>query len=242
MAYRSRSTSSSGRRGGSSARSGNPAAMAIAIVLVLGGVGAIVFAMSSNKKKPTPPPAPPPSGPVVIAPPPKPKPPDPPPYPPLSAEKIAAGKYDNAIGEHGENETGRVLRAVGRMQDELKRRTDNESAAREKERALAAESMRVKVGLDSVSGNVLLADKDNRIIYLNKASAQMFRKAATDFRRERPGFDPEKLIAGAELFDYACGITLSGLRSQHPDASEERVQEILRERLAWAERNQECRR
>ena len=87
-----------------------------------------------------------------------------------------------------------MLRAVGRMQEELRQRTENESAAREKERAQAAESMRVKVGLDSVSGNVLLADKDNRIIYLNKASAQMFRKAATDFRQQRPGFDPDKLV------------------------------------------------
>ena len=111
-----------------------------------------------------------------------------------TAENIAAGKYDNAIDVQGDNETARVLRAVGAMQDELKQRTENEAAAREKERAVAAESMRVKVGLDSVSGNVLLADKDNRIIYLNKAIAQMFRAAAADFRRQRPNFDANALI------------------------------------------------
>jgi methyl-accepting chemotaxis protein len=111
-----------------------------------------------------------------------------------TAENIAAGKYDNAIDLSGDNESGRVLRAVGAMQDELKRRTENESTAREKERAVAAESMRVKVGLDSVSGNVLLADKDNRIIYLNKAIAQMFRVAANDFRQKRPNFDANALI------------------------------------------------
>jgi methyl-accepting chemotaxis protein len=111
-----------------------------------------------------------------------------------TAENIAAGKYDNAIEVQGENETARVLRAVGAMQDELKQRTENESAAREKERAAAAESMRVKVGLDSVSGNVLLADKDNRIIYLNKAIQQMFRAAAVDFRRQRPNFDADGLL------------------------------------------------
>jgi hypothetical protein len=49
----------------------------------------------------------------------------------------------------------------------------------------------------------------------------------------------EKLLAGAELFDYACRITLDGIRNQYPEASEDRVQEILRERLAWAERNEE---
>jgi hypothetical protein len=51
----------------------------------------------------------------------------------------------------------------------------------------------------------------------------------------------QKLLAGAQLFDYACRITLSGIRSQNPDASEERVQEILRERLALAERLEKAR-
>jgi methyl-accepting chemotaxis protein len=111
-----------------------------------------------------------------------------------TAENIAAGKYDNTIEAQGDNETGRVLRAVGAMQGQLKQRTENEAAAREKERAVAAESMRVKVGLDSVSGNVLLADKDNRIIYLNKAIQQMFRASAADFRQQRPGFDADNLL------------------------------------------------
>jgi methyl-accepting chemotaxis protein len=111
-----------------------------------------------------------------------------------TAESIAAGRYDNLIESQGDNETGRVLRAVGAMQTELKQRTENESVAREKERALAAESMRVKVGLDSVSGNVLLADKDNRIIYMNKAIQQMFRAAAADFRHQRPNFNADALI------------------------------------------------
>ena len=127
-----------------------------------------------------------------------------------TAENIAAGKYDNAIEVQGDNETARVLRAVGAMQNELKQRTENEAAAREKERAVAAESMRVKVGLDSVSGNVLLADKDNRIIYLNKAIQQMFHASAADFRRQRPSFDADKLLGtpmdlqGSRRRRFAC--------------------------------------
>jgi hypothetical protein len=41
----------------------------------------------------------------------------------------------------------------------------------------------------------------------------------------------EKFLLGAELFDYACRITLDGIRSQFPDADEARVREILEERL-----------
>lgn len=46
----------------------------------------------------------------------------------------------------------------------------------------------------------------------------------------------EKLFAPADLFEYACEITLAGIRFQHPEADEERVRELLRERLRLRER------
>ena len=42
----------------------------------------------------------------------------------------------------------------------------------------------------------------------------------------------EKLLAGPRLFDCACRITMCGIRRQHPEADEEEVQRILRDRLA----------
>lgn len=49
----------------------------------------------------------------------------------------------------------------------------------------------------------------------------------------------DRFIAGARLFDYACEITKSGIRAQHPDADEATVLNILRERLEWARRREE---
>ncbi len=46
----------------------------------------------------------------------------------------------------------------------------------------------------------------------------------------------QKLWAGAELFEAACQITCDGIRHQNPGISEDRVQEILRERLALRRR------
>jgi len=40
-----------------------------------------------------------------------------------------------------------------------------------------------------------------------------------------------KVLAGQELFEAACRITLAGIRHQCPAASEEQCREILRERL-----------
>ena len=45
-----------------------------------------------------------------------------------------------------------------------------------------------------------------------------------------------KLAAGAELFDLACELARSGIRMQHPDATEDQTQAMLRERLAIARR------
>jgi hypothetical protein len=46
----------------------------------------------------------------------------------------------------------------------------------------------------------------------------------------------DKLFAGPQLFDLACKIMADGIRDQYPDADESRVQEILRVRLALAQR------
>jgi hypothetical protein len=46
----------------------------------------------------------------------------------------------------------------------------------------------------------------------------------------------EKLLAGEELFDYACAITLAGIRNQFPGRSEEDYLRILEDRLELRER------
>lgn len=46
----------------------------------------------------------------------------------------------------------------------------------------------------------------------------------------------ERFVAGLRLFDFACEWTKAGIRMDCPDASEEEVLELLRERLTIAER------
>ncbi len=43
----------------------------------------------------------------------------------------------------------------------------------------------------------------------------------------------EKFLSGAELFEYACGITLSGIRNQNPHWSSAQCRQELRERLKF---------
>ncbi len=46
----------------------------------------------------------------------------------------------------------------------------------------------------------------------------------------------EKLLAGPRLFDFACQIALDGIRNQFPDVDDERVREILAERVELGRR------
>lgn len=64
----------------------------------------------------------------------------------------------------------------------------------------------------------------------------LYREEVIEARAMSPA---EKVRAGQELFETACRITLAGIRHQLPDASEERCQEILRQRLDLQRRLEE---
>jgi hypothetical protein len=46
----------------------------------------------------------------------------------------------------------------------------------------------------------------------------------------------EKFLAGPQLFESVCRRMRDGIRMQFPDADEQRVEEILRQRLAITRR------
>ena len=51
----------------------------------------------------------------------------------------------------------------------------------------------------------------------------------------------EKFLDGPRLFDFACRIVADGIRHQYPDADEQRVQEILAQRIDLRRRLEEHR-
>ncbi len=62
---------------------------------------------------------------------------------------------------------------------------------------------------------------------------QLYRERVLRARAQPPA---EKLWAGPRLFDAACRVTMCGIRASHPQADEEQVLRILRQRLALARR------
>ena len=68
---------------------------------------------------------------------------------------------------------------------------------------------------------------------IQRLAAELYRERVTEARTMPP---EEKLLAGEELFEYACAVTLAGIRNQFPGISEEECLRILEERLELRER------
>lgn len=51
----------------------------------------------------------------------------------------------------------------------------------------------------------------------------------------------EKLLDGARLFDMSCRVMMDGIRHEHPDADEQKVKEILIERVRLLRRLEDAR-
>jgi methyl-accepting chemotaxis protein len=77
----------------------------------------------------------------------------------------------------------------------------------------------VKVALDNVSTNVMIADTDLKIIYMNKSVISMFNQAANDIRQRFSDFNPNALIGKSiDQFHKDPGLQrriLSELKGKH---------------------------
>lgn len=61
------------------------------------------------------------------------------------------------------------------------------------EKAISEENARVRQALDNVTTNVMIADKDANIIYLNGSVEKMMKTAESDIRKALPSFDATRL-------------------------------------------------
>jgi methyl-accepting chemotaxis protein len=104
----------------------------------------------------------------------------------------------------------------------------------------ALDALRIRSALDNVSANVMLADADNRIVYVNRALQRLLERIGPQLRHDLPGFEPADIV-GQSMDQFALPQTWS-LRLQivaEPvlDASGQSVGTVVE----WVDRTQECR-
>jgi len=107
----------------------------------------------------------------------------------LSSEidAITAGETGVEVLVERHDEIGAVAASFKKLRDKL-------NADLVQVRAQARENQRIRLALDNVGSNVMMADNERRIIYLNKAVQRLFKRAEADIRKQLPHFDADKLL------------------------------------------------
>jgi len=77
--------------------------------------------------------------------------------------------------------------------EELRHQAE-ETLRQEREAKIAAENSRIKSALDSVTANVMVADDNNTIVYMNASLQEMLKSAESDIRKEISSFDSARLL------------------------------------------------
>ncbi|WP_202973172.1 PAS domain-containing methyl-accepting chemotaxis protein [Psychromonas sp. psych-6C06] len=100
--------------------------------------------------------------------------------------ELCQGNYSFDVETNSDDEINSVLLYLKMMQIKLGFEVEDMKRA-------ANEATRIKIGLDSVSTNVMIADNNRNIIYMNNSIVPMLRNAQDDLRKELPSFDVDKL-------------------------------------------------
>ncbi|NDU87477.1 MAG: HAMP domain-containing protein, partial [Ferrovum sp.] len=101
--------------------------------------------------------------------------------------RIAQGHYDNNIVVEQQDEIGTLMYAIKSMQTRMGFEVMDS-------KRLLDENSRIRVGLDNVSGCVMIADLQRRMIFVNKSALALMKAAQQDIQRDLPDFDADQLI------------------------------------------------
>jgi len=103
------------------------------------------------------------------------------------ASNISDGNFDNDIEVKSQDELGSLLNEFKSLQIRL---GNDLSTAQDK----STESSRIKTALDSASTNVMMADNNYNIIYMNESAKIMFKEVEQDMQQLLPDFNADELI------------------------------------------------
>jgi methyl-accepting chemotaxis protein len=100
---------------------------------------------------------------------------------------LAQGDYTHNVDTARNDELGKVLQGLQSMQ--VQQGFNVAETTR-----VANENLRIRTGLDCVSGNVRIADNDGRIIYINKALMSALQNIEGEIRKELSGFEAGRVV------------------------------------------------
>jgi len=104
--------------------------------------------------------------------------------------ELAQGRFERIFDAAGRDELADLRRSLQALRTRLGFELSDT-------RRMADAAMRIQTALDNVATNVMVADKDYSIIYLNKAIRDMLQAAEADIRRDLPQFRADALVGSS---------------------------------------------
>ncbi|MEW5771102.1 MAG: methyl-accepting chemotaxis protein, partial [Pseudomonadota bacterium] len=101
--------------------------------------------------------------------------------------EVSQGNFNIAVDKSADNDVGAMTDAFRSLYIRLG--FDLAESRRQTEEAL-----RVKIALDNVSSNVMMADTNRNIIYMNKAVEGLFKGVEADIQKQLPNFNASRLL------------------------------------------------
>ncbi|MBO9716845.1 MAG: MCP four helix bundle domain-containing protein, partial [Pseudoxanthomonas sp.] len=102
------------------------------------------------------------------------------------AHDVAGGKLDSRIDASRYDEIGDLLKAMQRMQHDLRERT-------ERDQKVANENLRIRTALESSTTGLIITDRDLQVVYTNPALQHMLDGYAEQIVSALPGVDLAQL-------------------------------------------------
>lgn len=113
-----------------------------------------------------------------------------------STQIVVGGRTFNLLANPLHDENGNRIGTAVEWDDA----TERLKREREEQR-IAADNRRIKTALDGAKTNMMMADANYNIIYMNETMVQMMSNAESDIKKDLPNFDVNKLMgANIDIF------------------------------------------
>ncbi|MGY1407952.1 MCP four helix bundle domain-containing protein, partial [Luteimonas sp. A611] len=132
------------------------------------------------------------------------------------ANDVAGGKLDSHIDTRRADEIGDLLKAMQRMQRDLRERI-------ERDQAIASENLRIRTALDSSGTSVMITDPGRSIIYANAAVIELLRHYDDEIRSALPEFETDRIIGTSIDAYHEDPPALAGLLEQLQDVHQSEI-------------------
>jgi methyl-accepting chemotaxis protein len=120
-------------------------------------------------------------------------------------QSLASGNLNHRMANEYEGVYGQCKTNINATIDSLRERIEAEAEAKES-------ALRIQMALDKTSTNVMMADENQRIIYINDALQALFRGARNEMQRDIPNFDADNLVGtNIDLLHRNAGFEKSSL-------------------------------